>query len=163
MQPITFRKASERDIPVVLYFLNQWAHTSGQKHQPVANEQMVQEHLFDRPGYMEIVFVIQEGEEVGFTQYTRRFSFMQGHYTILVQQLFVLPAHRGNGIGKALFGYLLHHAHAQDCNLIEWQADASYCNSTYFQSLGAKYKKHEKLFYLQVALEEKPLYQNQKA
>jgi GNAT superfamily N-acetyltransferase len=154
MQQITFRKASERDIPLVLYFLNQWARSSREDRQPMANEQMVQEHLVDRPGHMEIIFVIRAGEEVGFAQYTRRFSFMQGHYTMLIQQLFVLPAHREKGIGKALFGHLLQYAQSHDCNRIEWQANESCCHSPYYQAIGAKYKEHEKVFYLQMQSED---------
>jgi GNAT superfamily N-acetyltransferase len=157
MRQVTFRKASERDIPLVLYFLSELAKQHLQTNlqdKPVvgyvANEQMIQEHLFDRPGFMEIVFAMQEGDEVGFAQYTKRFSFLQGHYTMNIQELFVLPAHRNKGVGKALFGYLIQYAQTQDCNVMEWKDDELYSNSSYYQVIGAQYKFHEKVFYLGV-------------
>ncbi len=169
MHQVTFRKASERDIPLVLYFLNELA-----KHQPqnslpeetgtgyVATEQMVQEHLFERPGFMEIIFAIHDGDEVGFSQYTRRFSFLEGHYTMQIQQLFVLPAHRNKGVGKALFGYLMQYAQTQDCNVMEWKDHELYCNSSYYQVMGAKYKSYEKVFYLPISQENEQRHQRQK-
>lgn len=67
----------------------------------VADEQLLREQLFDKKG-AEVIFAVENGKEVGFALFFHNFSTFLGRSGIYLEDLFVLPEHRGKGYGKAI-------------------------------------------------------------
>lgn len=61
-----------------------------------------------------------EGRAVGFALWFYNYSTFVGRHGIYLEDLFVEPAHRGSGIGKALFRHLARRCVAEDLGRLEW-------------------------------------------
>ncbi len=61
-----------------------------------------------------------DGEPVGFAVYFHNFSTFLGRPGIYLEDLYVRPASRGKGVGRALLMYLVQLAKKQNCGRLEW-------------------------------------------
>jgi GNAT superfamily N-acetyltransferase len=59
-------------------------------------------------------------QPVGFAVYFHNFSTFIGRPGIYLEDLFVIPAFRGKGVGKALLSYLAGLAKERNCARLEW-------------------------------------------
>ncbi len=60
------------------------------------------------------------GEAAGFALFFPSYSTWVGHHGIRLEDLYVTPALRGHGIGKALLRHLAQIAVAEGCTRLEW-------------------------------------------
>ena len=70
--------------------------------------------------YAEVTIAEWDGEPAGFALYFHNFSTFLARPGIYLEDLFVRPAHRGRGIGKALLAHLAALAVARGCGRLEW-------------------------------------------
>ena len=71
--------------------------------------------------------------------YFQNYSTFLGKPGLYLEDLFVEPAHRGQGIGKALLVELARLAVRRDCGRFEWSVlDWNTPAIEFYQSLGAK-------------------------
>jgi GNAT superfamily N-acetyltransferase len=77
-------------------------------------------YLFGARPYGEALLAEQEGAAVGYALYFMSFSTFRGQPGIWLEDLFVLPEHRGRGIGKALLASVARIAVAHGCGRLEW-------------------------------------------
>lgn len=61
-----------------------------------------------------------DGEPVGLALYFWTYSTWRGHHGIRLEDLYVTPAKRGNGVGKALLARLAKIAVDEGCPRLEW-------------------------------------------
>ena len=75
---------------------------------------------------------------VGMALYYRSFSTWTGRPGIYLEDLYVRPAHRGLGIGRALLASLARLALDEDCRRLEWSVlDWNQPAIAFYQSIGA--------------------------
>ena len=103
---LTFRFAQEADTPLILRFIRDLAEYEHMADQVVADEATLKEQLFDRRG-AEVLFALENGKEVGFALFFHNFSTFLGRAGLYLEDLYVLPEHRGKGYGKALIDFLI--------------------------------------------------------
>jgi GNAT superfamily N-acetyltransferase len=89
------------------------------ENEVVATTELLEEQLFDK-GHAEVIFVMEEGAEVGFALFFHNFSTFLGRSGLYLEDLFVYPEHRGKGYGKALFLELVRIANERGCGRMEW-------------------------------------------
>ena len=78
------------------------------------------------------------GEAVGFTVWFLNFSTFSGRYGIYLEDLFVRPAFRGKGIGKALLAHLARKCVENDWSRLQWSVlDWNAPSIAFYKSLGA--------------------------
>ena len=78
------------------------------------------------------------GRSVGFALYFTTFSTFLCKPGLYLEDLFVEPAHRGAGLGKALLRRLAAIAIERDCGRFEWRVlDWNDPSIRFYQSLGA--------------------------
>ena len=116
---ITFRPAEEKDTAILLTFIRALAEYEHMLDQVVASEALLCEWLFERK-VAEAFFAVADGVEVGFALYFHNFSTFLGRGGIYLEDLFVLPEHRGKGYGKAILQHLAQIARARGCGRLEW-------------------------------------------
>ena len=103
---LRIRPALPADVPLILDFIRRLAEYERLAHEVVATEEVLGESLFGaRPG-AEVVFAEWDGAPAGFALFFQNFSTFLGRPGIYLEDLFVEPAHRGRGIGRALLGHL---------------------------------------------------------
>lgn len=138
MEKLIFRQAEEADCGLVLEFIRQLAEYEKMLPEVVATEQLLHRALFqDRRA--EVIFALEDGVEVGFALYFHNFSTFVGRSGLYLEDLFVKPAYRGRGYGKALLKYLAKIAVERGCGRFEWVClDWNRPSIDFYRSLGAE-------------------------
>ena len=135
--PVTFRPAEEKDTALLLSFIRALAEYEHMLDQVVATEAILKEWLFDRK-VAEAFFALEGETEVGFALYFHNFSTFLGRGGIYLEDLFVLPEHRGKGYGKAILRRLAQIARERGCGRLEWAClDWNKPSIDFYLSLGA--------------------------
>lgn len=134
----SFRSAERRDVPLILRYIRELARYEKLEEEVVATEEILEEWLFDEEK-AEVIFAVVEGKEVGFALFFHNFSTFLGRAGIYLEDLYVEPAHRGQGIGTALFRELARIAVARGCGRLEWWClDWNTPSIDFYRSLGAE-------------------------
>ena len=134
---MTFRFAKEEDCALILGFIRALAAYEKMSDQVVATEELLREWIFEKQK-AEVLFVCDEGREVGFALFFHNFSTFLGRAGIYLEDLFVLPAYRGKGYGKALLKKLAQMAGERGCGRLEWSClDWNTPSIAFYLSLGA--------------------------
>lgn len=138
MGEITFRFAQEDDCGLILRFVKELAAYEKMLDEVVATEELLREWIFEK-GKAEVIFCCEDGLEVGFALFFHNFSTFLGRAGIYLEDLFVLPEHRGKGCGKALLKRLAQIAVERGCGRLEWCClDWNRPSIDFYLSLGAK-------------------------
>lgn len=116
---ITFRFASEKDVPEILAFIKALAEYEKMSDEVVTTEDMLRKWLFEEKK-AEVFFASAEGADVGFALFFTNFSTFLGRPGIYLEDLFVLPEHRGRGYGKAILKKLAGLAVERGYGRLEW-------------------------------------------
>lgn len=135
---LTFRFAQESDTPLILWFIRALAEYEHLADQVVVDEATLKDQLFRRKG-AEVLFALEDGKEVGFALFFHNFSTFLGRAGLYLEDLYVLPEHRGKGYGKALFRRLAAVAVERGCGRMEWWClDWNTPSIGFYKALGAQ-------------------------
>ncbi len=85
----------------------------------VATEDLLREWIFEKQK-AEVLLAEEEGIPVGFALFFHNFSTFLGRAGIYLEDLFVMPEHRGKGCGKALLRRLAQITMERGCGRLEW-------------------------------------------
>ena len=135
---ITLRLATEQDIPAILAFIQGLAEYEKLADQVVATEEKLRATLFGAKPYAEVVIAEYQQQAAGFALFFHNYSTFLAKPGIYLEDLFVLPAHRGLGLGKLLLSYLAKLAVQRDCGRLEWSVlDWNQPAIDFYQAQGA--------------------------
>ena len=138
MAELSFRFAVREDTPLILSFIRALAAYEQMADQVIATEELLAEQLFDR-GNAEVLFALEDGKEVGFALFFHNFSTFLGRAGLYLEDLYVLPEHRGRGYGKALLRQLARIARERGYGRMEsWCLDWNRPSIDFYLSLGAE-------------------------
>ena len=138
MAELSFRFAVREDTPLILSFIRALAAYEQMADQVIATEELLAEQLFDR-GNAEVLFALEDGKEVGFALFFHNFSTFLGRPGLYLEDLYVLPEHRGRGYGKALLRQLARIARERGYGRMEWWClDWNRPSIDFYLSLGAE-------------------------
>ena len=136
--PLTFRYATENDVPLILQFIQSLADYEKMSDQVVATESLLKEWIFEKQK-AEVLFAVAENKEVGFALFFHNFSTFLGRAGIYLEDLFVLPEYRGKGYGKAILKKLASITLERGCGRLEWSClNWNQPSIDFYLSLGAE-------------------------
>ncbi|WP_416672645.1 GNAT family N-acetyltransferase [Egbenema bharatensis] len=132
------RAAQVEDVPTIFELIQALAEYEKLSHTVTGTVAALEAHLFgDRP-CIESVLAEIEGEPAGFALFFTSYSTFLTKPGIYLEDLFVLPAYRGQGMGKALLSYLARLALERDCGRLEWSVlDWNEPAIGFYQRMGA--------------------------
>ena len=131
------RFAKEEDVSLILAFIKELAAYEKMSDEVVADENTLREWIFEKQK-AEVLFALEDGKEVGFALFFHNFSTFLGRAGIYLEDLYVLPTHRGKGHGKALLKALARIAVERGCGRLEWSClDWNKPSIDFYLSLGA--------------------------
>ena len=134
---VTFRFAQPEDATLILRFIRGLAEYEKMTDEVVATEELLREWIFEK-GKAEVLFAVADGTEVGFALFFHNFSTFLGRAGIYLEDLFVLPEHRGHGYGKALLKRLAAITVERGCGRLEWSClDWNAPSIAFYKSMGA--------------------------
>ena len=119
MDHLAIRYAQESDIPKILYFIKELAVYENMLDDVVATEDLLREWIFEKQK-AEVLLAEEDGIPVGFALFFHNFSTFLGRAGIYLEDLFVMPEHRGKGYGKALLRRLAQITMERGCGRPEW-------------------------------------------
>ncbi|WP_375286908.1 GNAT family N-acetyltransferase [Sphingomonas sp.] len=114
------RPATPADVPAVLRFVRELAEYEREPDAVEATEAMLHEALFGERPAAEAVIAEADGTPIGFALFFHNFSTWKGRSGLYLEDLYVTPAARGSGTGKALLRHLAGVALDRGCARFEW-------------------------------------------
>jgi len=146
-EPLAIRTATRTDIPVLLELIRGLAEYEKLTHLVAADEALLGRELFAPGSHVEAVLGFAGGTAVGFAVYFHNFSTFLGRKGLYLEDLFVLPGHRGRGYGRALLLHVARVAHERGCGRFEWMAlDWNEPAIRFYKALGATEMAEWRLF-----------------
>ena len=138
MEQMQFRFAEEKDVPLILQFIKDLAEYEHMLDEVVATEELLTEWIFQKEK-AEVIFVLEDGKEVGFALFFHNFSTFLGRAGIYLEDLYVKPEYRHKGYGKGLLKKLAQIAVERGCGRLEWWClDWNQPSIDFYLSLGAE-------------------------
>jgi GNAT superfamily N-acetyltransferase len=133
---VRLRPAVPEDVPLVLCLIRELAEYEKLAQ---ATEAALREHLFGARPYCEALIAELDGAAVGFALFFHNYSTFAGKPGLYLEDLFVRPAARGVGVGKALLVRLAQTALERGCARFEWSVlDWNTPAIEFYRSLGAR-------------------------
>jgi GNAT superfamily N-acetyltransferase len=129
---LKIRPATPADVPTILRFIRELAEYEREPDAVVATEVDLLRDGWGlaadgvtpldpmQPARFTAVIADFDGEAAGFALYFDSYSTWVGHHGIRLEDLYVTPAMRGKGIGRALLAHLARVAVEQGCSRLEW-------------------------------------------
>ncbi len=146
---LTITPAVSADVPTILHLIQSLAEYEKLSHEVVATEDSLRAALFGAAPGAECLIARENGEPVGFALYFHNFSTFLSRRGLYLEDLFIEPAHRGKGYGKALLQQLAQIAVVRGCGRLEWSVlDWNAPAIGFYQSLGAKLMSDWRIFRL---------------
>ena len=136
---LAIRPATREDVPLIRELIEGLAEYERLRHACHATDALLEVSLFGERPFAEVVIAEADGEPAGFALFFHNFSTFLARPGIYLEDLFVRPPHRGQGVGKALLRHLAALAVERDCGRLEWSVlDWNSDAIGFYERLGAK-------------------------
>jgi GNAT superfamily N-acetyltransferase len=140
MSNFTIAPVTPADVPALRGLIAELAEFEKLTHLMVATDADLHEALFGaRPAAEAVLLRLAAGDEpIGFALFFHNFSTFLGRRGLYLEVLYVQPAHRRRGYGKALLVQLARIAVERGCGRFEWSVlDWNVEAQRFYESLGA--------------------------
>jgi GNAT superfamily N-acetyltransferase len=131
--------ATRADLPVLMTLIRELAEFERLGHELTVTEAGLEEALFGPQPAIETVLARVGGEVAGFALYFHNFSTFIGRRGLFLEDLYVRPAFRGQGVGRALLTHVARLAATRGCLRMEWAVlNWNKRAIDFYQSIGAR-------------------------
>lgn len=119
MGEFVIREAAKEDVPLLLEFIKELAAYENLSDQVTATEETLTEWIFNK-GKAEAVIGEENGKPVGYALLYYNISSFAGRAGLFIEDIYLKPAHRKKGYGKAFFKYIAQLCVERGCARLEW-------------------------------------------
>lgn len=117
---LTIRPATATDAALILAFVRELADYEKLLHEVEASEADITRDLFGAHPRVFCDIAEWDGEPAGFALWFYNYSTFRGRHGLYLEDLYVRPPYRGQGIAKALMRHLAQRCVAEDLGRFEW-------------------------------------------
>jgi len=133
------RPATADDAELILRFITDLAIYEKAEHEVKTDAAGIRDSLFGEGSTTRALICERDGQPIGYAVYFFNYSTWLGKHGLYLEDLYVDPAHRGCGAGKALLRHLARIAVARGCGRFEWSVlDWNQPAIDFYQSFGAR-------------------------
>jgi diamine N-acetyltransferase len=135
---LAIHRARPDDVPLVLSLIRELAAYEKLLHEVEATEAIIEQALFSDPPLLFCAIAEWNGEAAGFAVWFLNFSTFSGRFGIYLEDLFVRPQYRSNGVGMALLGHLARLCIENGWSRLQWSVlDWNTPAIDFYKSIGA--------------------------
>ncbi|MDF0606425.1 GNAT family N-acetyltransferase [Neisseriaceae bacterium TC5R-5] len=136
---LTIRPATLQDAALIHRFITELAIYERAEHEVKTDIAGIEQSLFSEAPAAQALIAEISGEAVGFAVYFLSYSTWLGKKGLYLEDLYITPAARGHGAGKALLRHLAQLACDTGCGRFEWSVlDWNEPAIQFYQSIGAE-------------------------
>ena len=136
---LAIRRARPDEAGLVLSLIRELAAYEKLLHEVEATEASIGAALFNDNPRLFCEIAEWDGEPAGFALWFFNFPTFSGRSGLYLEDLFVRPAFRGKGIGKALLSHLARTGIEKGCSRLQWSVlDWNTPSIEFYKSLGAE-------------------------
>ena len=106
MSDLRIVPARSEDVPIILSLIRALGEYERLSHEIVATEDGLRAWLFGNHPVAEVVLAYVDDTVVGFALFFHNFSTFLGRPGLYLEDLYVRPAARAKGVGRALLAHL---------------------------------------------------------
>ena len=136
---IEIRRATAADAQLIFDFIVELAVYEKARHEVVTSVAEITRTLFSPDAKAHALLCNVDGRPAGYAVYFYNYSTWLGRNGIWLEDIYVTPACRGRGAGKALLKHVAGIAVKENCGRFEWSVlDWNTPAIEFYESLGAK-------------------------
>ncbi len=141
--------ATEHDVPALLRLIHSFAEYVRMAGDVTATEEDLRQTLFDARPKADVLMAHSGSEAIGFAVFFSTYSTFLGRPGLYLEDLFILPAWRNQGLGTQLLATVARIAIDRGCARMEWSAlDWNESAVRFYERLGAKAQVESTIFRL---------------
>jgi GNAT superfamily N-acetyltransferase len=142
VETLRVRRGTRKDAPTIVALIRGLAEYEKLAHECEATVSGIRRHGFGAKRYFETLICERDGAPVGFALYFFTFSTFLARPTLYLEDLFVRPAERARGAGRALLAALARIAVRKGCGRMEWAVlDWNTPSIGFYERLGARLRR----------------------
>jgi GNAT superfamily N-acetyltransferase len=144
------KDAVERDVPQILQMIREFAAFENLSEYCEVTEENLREAMFgERPCVEGLMAFDADSKAVGYALFYENFASFRGQRGVYLEDLYVVPEVRRDGVGLALFTHLAALARERGCQRMDWQVLTwNEPAIKFYQKLGAEVDPDERHFKL---------------
>lgn len=136
---VLIRDAVAEDAALILRFIRELAIYEKAESSVQTDEAGIGDSLFGEGAKARALICEADGQPIGYAVYFYNYSTWLGRNGIYLEDLYVSPASRGSGAGKALLQYIARQAVAEGCGRFEWSVlDWNTPAIDFYEAMGAR-------------------------
>jgi diamine N-acetyltransferase len=136
---LVVRAAQPQDVGLLLALFRELAEYERLEHELRATEERLSEALFGERPAAEALIAERGSEEAGYALFFPTFSSFLAIQGVWLEDLFVRPAHRGGGVGRALLAAVAARVRERGGQRLEWAAlDWNELALGFYRGIGAE-------------------------
>jgi GNAT superfamily N-acetyltransferase len=136
---ITIAPATPDDLPTILSLIRELAEYEKLLDRVTATEGLLRQTLFGPRPYAEVLIARVERRAVGYALFFHTCSTFLARPGMYLEDVYVQPAFRGRGVGKALLAEVARVSRDRGCGRLEWAVlNWNTPAIEFYQSLGAQ-------------------------
>lgn len=135
----TIRRAGPADAAALFELIKGLAEYEKLGHAVSGSPGELAQHLQGERPYVEALLAEAAGKPIGLAIFFTTYSTFLTRPGLYLEDIFVLPGHRGGGVGRALLGAVARLARQRGCGRMEWTVlDWNAPAIGFYEGLGAK-------------------------
>lgn len=131
------RETTKEDVGLILSLIKEIADYEKMSNEVIATEESLIQSIFI-DNRAEVVIGELNGETIGYALYFFNYSTFIGRAGLYLEDIYIKPQFRANGLGKEIFRFLGKVAKENGCKRMEWTClDWNKSSIKFYESLGA--------------------------
>jgi GNAT superfamily N-acetyltransferase len=146
---LKIREATIQDVPLILSLIRELAEYEREPGAVRATEEDLVRDGFSANPKFRVLIAESDGQPAGMAFFFDHYSTWQGRHGLFLEDFFVRPEFRGEGVGKALMVSLARIAVAEKCYGMRWEVlDWNTPAIEVYKKLGARFREHGRVMQL---------------
>ena len=138
-RPVRVRAAAPADVPLLLELFAELAEYERLQHELRATAELIAQALFSQRPVAEALIAEHRSQVAGYALFFPTFSSFLARSGVWLEDLFVRPAHRRAGVGRALLAAVAARVHERGGGRLEWAAlDWNELALGFYRGIGAQ-------------------------